>query len=143
MYGDIRNTRLYKKVKASLVEATKDWMKVRRGKFSINKIEAWKVSVQKVHDEYLELVDKDKNKLSEIQIAMGDYRNNLFKGPELTGKVIDDGIRVPYMLSAGSYLHPKINESGNLELPLQKEEWLKPNEIVKIDLGIKFGIPKG
>jgi hypothetical protein len=30
-----------------------------------------------------------------------------------------------------------------LELPLQKEEWLKSNEIVKIDLGIKFGIPKG
>ncbi len=30
-----------------------------------------------------------------------------------------------------------------MELPLQKEEWLKSNEIVKIDLGIKFGIPKG
>jgi hypothetical protein len=59
MYGDIRNTRLYKKVKAGLVEATKDWMKVRRGEFSINKIEACEVSVQKVYDEYLELVDKD------------------------------------------------------------------------------------
>jgi hypothetical protein len=109
MYGDIRNTRLYKKVKASLVEATKDWMKVRKGEFSINKIEACEVSVQKVYDEYLELVDKDKSKLSEILIAMGDFRNNLFKGPELTGTVIDEGIRVPFMLSAGSCLHPRIN----------------------------------
>jgi hypothetical protein len=30
MSGDIRNTRLYKMVKASLVEATKDWMKVKK-----------------------------------------------------------------------------------------------------------------
>jgi hypothetical protein len=38
MYGDIRNTRLYKKVKASIVEATKDWMKVKKERFSINKV---------------------------------------------------------------------------------------------------------
>jgi hypothetical protein len=72
MNGDIKKTRLYKKVRASLLEANKDRMKVKREKFSINKIEACEISVQKVYDQYLELVDKDKrqnitNKISNEQ----------------------------------------------------------------------------
>ncbi len=46
MYGDIRNTRLYKMVKASLVESTKDWMKVKKEEFSINKIVVCTVVLQ-------------------------------------------------------------------------------------------------
>jgi hypothetical protein len=33
-------------------------------------------------------VDKDKSKLSEIQIAMDDFRNNLLKVQNLQGKLL-------------------------------------------------------
>jgi hypothetical protein len=84
-----------------------------------------------------------KGKILQIKLAMSNFKVSLFKGPELTGEAIEDGIRVPYMLSAGSYLLPRMDKSGNLELLLQEAIEIKPYETVKKALGIKFGIPKG
>ena len=143
MYGDIKNTRLYKKVKASLVEATKDWMKVKNGKLSTNSIKISKESVKSVTDAYLELIDKEKSKRDELEKVQADLNHELMNGPELKGEISADGIRIAYMLSADSYIHPRMNDMGYLEIPLQCNKELKPNEIGEVDLGIKFGVPKG
>jgi hypothetical protein len=143
MYGDITNTSLYKKVKASLVEATKDWLKVKKGKLSINYIKESHQSVEKVVRDYLEFREKDEAKKKELDVVQANLNKELMHSPNLEGEISGNCIKIVYMLSKGSYIHPTINELQNLEIPLQKGLTLKPNEIVKVDLGIKFGVPKG
>jgi hypothetical protein len=104
MYGDIKNSRLYRKVKASLIEATNDWTKVGKGRISIHHIETYERSASRVYENYSDLVDNDRRLNQEVQKAQDNLNKELRNGRELKGEISSDGIRITYKLAAGSYL---------------------------------------
>ena len=91
----------------------------------------------------MELVYDDKGIQQEIEDAENMLEEELRDRKEIEGAFLSNGIRVTYMLQNNNGFHPRINSLYNLEIPLQERLIFEPNEIKKVDLGIKLGIPKG
>jgi hypothetical protein len=143
MYGDIKNSPIYKKVKSSLLEATHEWMKVRQKRIHCNNLETFDRSVTNVCQQFMELVYDDEGIQQELKDAENLLEEELRDRKEIEGAFLSNGIRVTYMLQNNNGFHPRINSLYNLEIPLQERLIFEPNEIKKVDLGIKLGIPKG
>ena len=143
LYGDIKNTPVYKKVRNSLVEATTDWAKINKINTSTrcNNIDAVDRSLSVLKRHFLELTT-DKEKIQEVKEAENELMGQLCQDRGLTGDITEEAIRVTYKRKPTSRLHPSINNLNNLELPLQSQITLEPNETKKLDLGIVIGLPE-
>jgi hypothetical protein len=79
-------------VKASLIEATNDWMKVGKGQISIHHIETYERSASRVYENYSEQVDNDKRLNQEVQKAQDNLDKELRNGRELKGEISISGL---------------------------------------------------
>ena len=126
MYGDIKGTRMFKKIKAALLEASQDWLRIKRDrKINRQSVRNYSLKVENIVDQFSELVD-DKDLLAKVNNC--DLEEGL-KELHLQSEISGNMIKIPYMLKKGCVITPYINNQCNLELPLQREVTLQPNEV--------------
>jgi len=143
IYDDIKNTPLYKQIQRNLVEASKRYLALVEDPHSHSKKARLNQSLTAVADflssnEIKQIEDK-------IQATQKDrFVQSLNTLDTSQPKIFADKPVIYYSMHSSAKFRPKIcDQSNGIDLPFQEEIILRPNELRKVNLGIKVKLPYG
>jgi len=143
VFPEIRNTPLYKQIQKNLVEASKRFLTASADPLSQSKLRKLQDSTTAIADL---MTSKDveyiRNQIKTTQ------KNNFIAAVNTLDvsqpKVFSDKPVVYYKMADNAKFRPKICDMSNgIDLPFQENILLRPNELKKVNLGVRFKLPKG
>jgi hypothetical protein len=135
IYADIKNTPLYKKVRNSLTEASKQLIKINLKGLTDENVKSYTHCIDKIMRDVKGLVPKEK--LPSEDDLNNATLNKLYNTiPSHIETDADTGVKATWECNGRVHYKPYV-ERGTLILRSQNDIILRPNEIVVTDLGVR------
>jgi dUTPase len=140
MYADIKDTPLFRKVRNSLVEASKQLIKINNNGMTEENVKSYTSYVNQIMRDIESLVPAEKLP-KEADLRIATLRNLANTRPEKTAEKRGSKI-FTWELKGTSKFKPS-PENGALTLKCQEDISLRPNEVKIIELGVRVHDKKG
>ena len=136
-YADIKDTPIYKKIRKSLVEASKQLISINGGGLTKDNVTDYCIIIDDIMVQISEILPESKIPTSEGCKAI--IKTNVFNSILNYGKTVANGVQENNSTWEGRG-HLKYRPepySSDISLRTQKQYSLKPNEIIKLDLDVR------
>lgn len=143
LYSDIKDSKIYKQLQRNLVEASKKYLYVVQKPLTEESVRDFTSAVTRTVMTMSEIRDPDKIDRTVDRAMRSDFIFAYHNHTEIPKSNPETQPIVFYRLHARSQYLPKIcPDSNGLDLPFQEDVILQPHQVLKVDLGVQFQLPK-